>query len=142
MSSPQVLVYGVARTPFGKFSGDLSGYPAAELGAIALNEVMLRSALPASAIDGVLVGIGMIGGAALTVARQAVLRSDLPEATPSLGIGRACCSGLSSLAIGTAELRAGMADLLHCGGLACPSTKPTPLTRRRTTTDKTPLDNP
>src|SRR3546814_3132666 len=80
MSSPQVLVYGVARTPFGKFYGDLSGYPAAELGAIALNEVMLRSALPASAIDGVLVGIGMIGGAALTVARQAVLRSDLPEA--------------------------------------------------------------
>src|SRR3546814_14705816 len=79
MSSPQVLVYGVARTPFGKFYGDLSGYPAAELGAIALNEVMLRSALPASAIDGVLVGIGMIGGAALTVARQAVLRSDLPE---------------------------------------------------------------
>src|SRR3546814_6416985 len=47
MSSPQVLVYGVARTPFGKFYGDLSGYPAAELGAIALNEVMLRSALPA-----------------------------------------------------------------------------------------------
>src|SRR3546814_4895611 len=88
MSSPQVLVYGVARTPFGKFYGDLSGYPAAELGAIALNEVMLRSALPASAIDGVLVGIGMIGGAALTVARQAVLRSDLPEATPSLGIDR------------------------------------------------------
>src|SRR3546814_10441279 len=142
MSSPQFLVYGVARTPFGKFYGDLSGYPAAELGAIALNEVMLRSAGAAAAIDGVRVGVGMIGGAALTVARQAVLLSDLPEATPSLGFDRACCSGLSSLAIGTAELRAGMADLLICGGLESLSTTPRLLARSATIPVNTLLDDP
>src|SRR3546814_4520168 len=84
----------------------------------------------------------MIGGAALTVARQAVLRSDLPEATPSLGIDRACCSGLSSLAIGTAELRAGMADLLICGGLESLSTTPRLLARSATIPVNTLLDDP
>ena len=131
MTGDRIFVYGVARTPFGKFQGQLSGYSAAALGAAAINEVLARSSLPASAIDSVLIGQGMIGGAALTVGRQAVLYSDLPETTPSLGLDRACCSGMSSVAVAMAELRNGtMANALICGGLESLSTTPRLLPRK------------
>lgn len=130
MTADRTFVYALARTPFGKFQGQLSGYSAAALGAAAINEVLARSGLSASAIDCVLIGAGMIGGAALTVGRQAVLYSHLSETTPSLGLDRACCSGMSSVAVAMAELRGGMAKAIICGGLESLSTTPRLLPRK------------
>jgi acetyl-CoA C-acetyltransferase len=86
--------------------------------------VRARAGIPAAAIGGVIAGAGMLGGAAITAARQAVLRSSLPEATPSLGVDRACCSGMSAVSLGASEVRAGIADALLCGGFESLSNTP------------------
>lgn len=126
---PEVFVYSVGRTPFGKFQGSLAGYSPAALGAIALDELLVRSKLPADAVSQVVIGIAMLGGSAITAARQMVLRSKLPQSTPSLGVDRACCSGMSAVAFAASQIGAGAADLVIAGGVEVLSRTPRLLDR-------------
>lgn len=138
----RTFVYAVARTPFGKYQGSLSGYSAAELGALAIDEVVARARLPEQLIAGVFVGTGMLGAAALTAARQSVLRSKLPQTTPSVGIDRACCSGMSAIAFAAAEVRAGERGAFVCGGLELLSATPRLLGRTLPATGDVVVEDP
>ena len=120
-----VYIGAVARTPFGRFGGGLKDMAAPELGALAMDETISRSGVDPEAIDAVYAGVGMIGSAVLTPARQAVLRSrQLGHAVASLTVDRACCSGITAISLGWKDIRLGLADAVLCGGFESLSQTP------------------
>ena len=126
-----VVVAALARTPFGRFNGVLRERTGPELGAIIIDEVCARAKLPEGTVDTVYMGVGMIGSAVLTPARQAVLQSKLPKETPSLALDRACCSGMTALGLGFKDIKVGVADTLICGGFESLSRTPLLMPRTR-----------
>ncbi len=126
-----VVVVALARTPFGRFEGQLASCDAAALGALAIDETLRRSRLDPEVVDAVYGGVGMIGAAMLTPVRQAVLRSELPETTPSAAIDRACCSGMTALGVAFKDLRLGEAEAVIAGGFDALSRTPLLWPRQR-----------
>jgi acetyl-CoA C-acetyltransferase len=126
-----VVVGAVARTPFGRFNGALRRRTGPELGATVIDAVLERARLPQGAIDAVYMGVGMIGAATLTPARQAVLLSRLPNETPSLAVDRACCSGMTAVGLAFKDIRARAAETVLCGGFESLSRTPLLMPRTR-----------
>ena len=127
----KVVVVGLVRTPFGRFGGALAGLSGPQLGAIVIDALLARSGVGKEAIDAVYLGVGMIGGSALTTVRQAVLGSTLAPTTPSMGVDRACCSGMTAIGLAYKEIAAGFSDTVICGGFESLSRTPLLMPRRR-----------
>ncbi|MCO5070743.1 MAG: thiolase family protein [Rhizobiaceae bacterium] len=124
-SDRDVMVLSMARTPFGRFGGALKPLSAIQLGAFAMAEAARRSEIDMSEIQSVYAGIGMIGANVLTATRQALLlASGLRETVPSMGVDRACCSGMTAIGMGMRELQSGEADVVLCGGFESLSNTP------------------
>jgi|PersoiStandDraft_1058852.scaffolds.fasta_scaffold14244_2 acetyl-CoA C-acetyltransferase len=130
-SDSDVVVAAVARTPFGRFNGMLRERSGPELGAAIIDQVCGRAKLPAGAVDAVYLGVGMMGSAVLTPARQALLLSQLLNETPSLGVDRACCSGMTAVGLGFKDIKVGAADTVICGGFESLSRTPLLMPRTR-----------
>jgi acetyl-CoA C-acetyltransferase len=127
--SGDVVIAAPARTPFGRFGGALRDVSAPELGAFAIDTVIARAGLPPDAVEGAYIGVGMIGSGMLTPVRQAVLRSKLRQETPSFGVDRACCSGMTAVGLAFKDIKAGEASLLIAGGFESLSRTPQLLPR-------------
>ena len=113
-----VYVVSAARTPIGKFGGALSGVPAVELGGVAIRAAVDRAGLPEDTpIDEVLMGQVLQAGVGQAPARQALLRAGLPDGTSATTINRVCGSGLKSIMLAAAEIRAGDAEIVVAGGM-------------------------
>ncbi|MFN7971756.1 MAG: acetyl-CoA C-acyltransferase [Acidobacteriota bacterium] len=73
--------------------------------------------LDARAIDDVIVGCAMPEAEqGMNVARILALRAGLPVEVPAVTVNRFCASGLEAIAIATAKVQAGMADVVLAGG--------------------------
>ncbi|KGF67888.1 hypothetical protein LL06_19615 [Hoeflea sp. BAL378] len=103
----RIHVTAMARTPFGKFRGALAGFDAIELGSRLIDAVTARDPDREMRPEIVHGGAGLLGGAHLTTLRQSLIRSGLPDDTPSQGVDRACCSGMTAISAAAAHLRAG-----------------------------------
>jgi acetyl-CoA C-acetyltransferase len=116
--SGHVYLVSAARTPIGKFGGALSGTPAVELGGVAIRAAVERAGLPeGTPIDEVLMGQVLQGGAGQAPARHAALLAGLPDTTSATTINRVCGSGLKSIMLAAAEIRAGDAEVVVAGGM-------------------------
>jgi acetyl-CoA C-acetyltransferase len=114
----QVFIVSAARTPIGKFGGVFADTPATELGAAAIRAALERSGLPeTAAIDEVLMGQVLQAGVGQAPARQAALAAGLPETTSATTINRVCGSGLKTIMLAAAEIRAGDAEIVVAGGM-------------------------
>src|SRR6476660_3300613 len=114
-----VYVVSAARTPIGKFGGALSTVPAVELGGVAIRAAVERAGLePATArIDEVLMGQVLQAGVGQAPARQALRKAGLPDGTSATTINRVCGSGLKSIMLAAAEIKAGDAEVAVAGGM-------------------------
>ena len=116
--SGHVYLVSAARTPIGKFGGALSGTPAVELGGVAIRAAVERAGLPeGTPIDEVLMGQVLQAGSGQAPARQAALRAGLPDTTSATTINRVCGSGMKSIMLAAAEIRAGDAEIAIAGGM-------------------------
>ena len=115
----QTYIVSAARTPIGKFGGALAAVPATQLGGVAIRAAVERAGLdPATAqIDDVLMGQVLQAGAGQAPARQAALKAGLPDTTSATTINRVCGSGLKSIMLAAAEIRAGDAEVVVAGGM-------------------------
>jgi acetyl-CoA C-acetyltransferase len=118
-SNGQTYIVSAARTPIGKFGGALATVPATELGGVAIRAAVERAGLdPAETqVDDVLMGQVLQAGAGQAPARQAALKAGLPDSTSATTINRVCGSGLKSIMLAAAEIRAGDAELVIAGGM-------------------------
>jgi acetyl-CoA C-acetyltransferase len=114
----QVFIVSAARTPIGKFGGVFAETPATTLGGVAIRAAVERSGLPqGTAIDEVLMGQVLQAGVGQAPARQAALSGGLPDTTSATTINRVCGSGLKSIMLAAAEIRAGDAEVAVAGGM-------------------------
>src|SRR6476620_10532776 len=114
-----VYIVSAARTPIGRFGGALSAVPAIELGGVAIRAAVERAGLdPATAqVDEVLMGQVLQAGVGQAPARQAALKAGLPDGTSATTINRVCGSGLKSIMLAAAEIKAGDAEVVVAGGM-------------------------
>jgi acetyl-CoA C-acetyltransferase len=115
----ETYIVSAARTPIGKFGGALSAVPATTLGGVAIKAAVERAGLdPATAlVDDVLMGQVLQAGSGQAPARQAALKAGLPDTTSATTINRVCGSGLKSIMLAAAEIKAGDAEVVIAGGM-------------------------
>lgn len=126
----EVVVCDFARSAFGRFDGVLAALEAPELGAQVLDALLRKSSLDPTCVDGLYCGVGLAGAAMLTVTRQLLLLSALPRSVPSMGVDRACCSGMTAVSLAARDVAIGMADVAIAGGVESLSNMPLFMPRR------------
>ncbi|HUQ43603.1 MAG TPA: thiolase family protein [Candidatus Limnocylindria bacterium] len=112
-----VYIVSAARTPIGKFGGVFSNTPAIQLGATAIAAAVERGLPPDSTVDEVFMGQVLQAGVGQASARRAGLLAGLPETTPATTINRVCGSGLKSIMLAGASIKAGDGDVYVAGGM-------------------------
>jgi acetyl-CoA C-acetyltransferase len=112
-----VYIVSAVRTPIGKFGGSLADVPATTLGGVAIRAAVERAGVPAEAIDEVLIGQVLQGGAGQAPARQAALAAGLPETTSATTINRVCGSGLKAIMLAASAIKADDAEIVVGGGM-------------------------
>jgi acetyl-CoA C-acetyltransferase len=118
------VIISAARTPVGRFLGGLSPLPATRLGAAAVQEAIARSRIDGEAIDEVIMGMVVQGGAGQAPARQAAIHGGVPDDKPALTINKVCGSGLKAVMLGAQAIKAGDAQCVVAGGMESMSNVP------------------
>ena len=111
-----VIVAGI-RTPLGKVSGVFDQLTAVDLGAMAVREVLARSAVSASDIDQVIIGNVIQPSEATNIARVIALTANLPRSIPAHTVQRNCASGMQALTDAVEKIQLGRADVVLAGGV-------------------------
>ncbi len=111
-----IVIVAAARTAVGKFGGALAKTPASELGATVIRELLVRSGLQGEQISEVILGQVLQAGTGQNPARQAVIKSGLPQAVPAMTINKVCGSGLKAVMLAAQALRDGDSEIVIAGG--------------------------
>ena len=131
MTADPVVIVAAARTPLGRFQGELAGLAAPDLGAHALRSVLDRAALAPERVDEVLMGCVLPAGQGQAPARQAARAAGLPDATGATTINKVCGSGMKAVMLAHDLLRAGSAEIVLAGGMESMSNAPYLLAKAR-----------
>ena len=118
------VILSACRTPIGKYLGGLSGFSAPQLGAKVIREAVRRAGVEPAAVDDVIMGHVLQGGAGQAPARQAAIQAGLPGTTPALTINKVCGSGLKAVMLGAQAIKAGDAQCVVAGGMEAMSASP------------------
>jgi len=98
--------------------------PATKLGAVAIAEAVRRAGVDAQAVDEVIMGMVIQGGAGQAPARQAAIHGGIPDDKPALTINKVCGSGLKAVMLGAQAIKAGDAQCVVAGGMESMSNAP------------------
>ncbi len=110
-----VIVEGV-RTPFAKAGTKLKDVHPAELGRVALQELIARVNLDVNQVDEVIIGNTGNPPDAVNISRVVALRAGIPIKTPAVSVHRNCASAMESITTGYDKIKAGSADVIVAGG--------------------------
>ena len=119
-----VFLLSAARTPIGKFLGELADVPAPRLGAVALGEALKRADVKPEQVDEVIFGNVVQAGVGQNPARQAALFAGLPDTIAAYTVNKVCGSGLKAAMLGAQAIKAGDADVVAAGGMESMSRAP------------------
>ncbi|MBB4641654.1 acetyl-CoA C-acetyltransferase [Rhizorhapis suberifaciens] len=118
-------IVSAVRTAGGRRNGRLSGRHPVELAAEVLNAVVAKSAVPAEAVDDVIMGcVSQVGEQSRQIARFAVLASNLPESVPSVTIDRQCGSSQQAVQFAAQAIMSGTQDIVIAAGVESMSRVP------------------
>ena len=122
-STTPVLVSAV-RTPIGRYLGGLSSFTAPQLGAAVIREALRRASVDPGAVDEVIIGHVLQGGAGQASGRQAMIHAGVPGTVPALTINKVCGSGLKAVMLAAQAIKAGDAQCVVAGGQEAMSASP------------------
>jgi len=114
---PGSVVVATARTPIGKLSGALAGFPATELGGVAIRAALERCGLTGEQVDYVIMGQVLQAGTGQITARQAAVVGGIPMLIPAITINKVCLSGLNAIYLADQMIQSGEADVVVAGGM-------------------------
>lgn len=118
------LVSGT-RTPVGRYGGALSSVRPDDLAALVVKAVVEDSGIPPEAVDEVILGnANGAGEENRNVARMAWLLAGFPDSVPGITVNRLCASGMSAIALATAMVESGQAEIIVAGGVESMSRAP------------------
>lgn len=113
----EVLIVSAARTPIGRFQGALSNVPASELGAVAIKAAVERAGIYPGSIAEVLMGNVVQAGQGQAPARQAAIKAGIPPFVGATTVNKICGSGLKTVMLAAAMIRAGDGEIFVAGGM-------------------------
>ena len=112
----EVVIVAAGRTAVGKFGGSLAKVAASDLGAHVIKALLAKTGLSGEAISEVILGQVLTAGVGQNAARQAVIRSGLPNMVPAMTINKVCGSGLKATHLAAQAIMAGDAEIIIAGG--------------------------
>jgi acetyl-CoA C-acetyltransferase len=118
------VLLSACRTPIGKYLGGLASLSAPQLGALVIREAVARSGIDAGAVDEVIMGHVLQGGAGQAPARQAMIHAGLDGVIPAVTINKVCGSGLKAVMLAAQSIRAGDQQCVVAGGMESMSSAP------------------
>ncbi len=119
-----IVIVAAARTAVGKFGGTLAKTPAPELGAAVIKGLLERSGVAPDQVGEVILGQVLAAGVGQNPARQAVIKSGLPQGVPALTINAVCGSGLKAVMLAAQAVRDGDSEVVIAGGQESMSMSP------------------
>src|SRR5450432_2248982 len=111
-----VVITAALRSAVGKFGGSIAKVPAADLGAQIIKALLARTGVKAAQISEVILGQVLTAGVGQNPARQALIRSGIPDTVPAMTIGKVCGSGLKAVHLAAQAIKCGDADIIIAGG--------------------------
>jgi len=118
-----VIVDGV-RTPFAKSGGPLAQVSAAELGRLAVSELLARTDFPPEKVDEVVLGNCGTPADAANIGRVVALAAGIPRSVPGFTVHRNCASGMEAIAQAWYKIASGAASAVVAGGTEAMSEYP------------------
>ncbi|MDB5392611.1 MAG: thiolase protein [Rhodospirillales bacterium] len=131
MTSDPIVIAGAARTPIGRFQGELTGVATPRLGAAAIAGALAKAGLSADAVDELVMGCVLPAGLGQAPARQAGRFAGLPDATGATTINKMCGSGMKAVMLAHDLIAAGSAGIVVAGGMESMSNAPYLLSKAR-----------
>ncbi len=104
------------RTPFVRSGGDFRSLSAVELGATLVNELVARSGIPPDEYDGVVFGQVVPSPLVSLIAREVVLRTQLPKDVAAHTVSRACATSIQAATDAADQIVLGHGDVFVAGG--------------------------
>src|ERR1700759_2052268 len=130
-TSDPVVILSVARTPLGRFMGELSPLSAHKLGSHVIGAALERAKLAPEKIDEVFMGNVLPAGQGQAPARQAARGAKLPDATGATTVNKVCGSGMKATMLAHDIINAGSAEIVVSGGMESMSNAPYRLAKAR-----------
>jgi acetyl-CoA C-acetyltransferase len=131
ISPDPVVILSAARTPLGRFMGELSPFSANKLGAHVIQAALTRASLAPDAVDEVFMGNVLPAGQGQAPARQAARAAGLPDATGATTINKVCGSGMKATMLAHDIIHAGSAGIVVAGGMESMTNAPYLLAKAR-----------
>ncbi len=125
MKSPRdvVLIDGV-RTPFAKAGTKLAKVHPAELGKVALKQLIAQTNLDVNLVDEVIIGNTGNPVDSVNISRVVALNAGIPQKTSAYTVHRNCASALESISNGFEKIKSGTMDVVVAGGTESMSQMP------------------
>src|SRR6478735_374327 len=130
-ASDPVVIVSAARTPLGRFMGDLSAFSAHKLGSHVIGAALERARLAPERIDEVFMGCVLPAGQGQAPARQAMRGASLPDSVGATTVNKVCGSGMKAVMLGHDLINAGSANIVLAGGMESMSNAPYLLKKAR-----------
>jgi len=118
------FIYSAVRTPIGGFNGALSSMAAPDLASAAIKEALRRAGINGDQIGEVLLGNVLSAGIGQAPARQAALKSGLPDTVGATTVNKVCGSGMKAVMMADQSLRLDQAQFIVAGGMESMSRAP------------------
>src|SRR5438105_10507235 len=118
MQLHEAVIVATARTPMGRYGGQLKDVRPDDLAAIVLKEACDRAHVKPEDVEDVILGCANGAGEDnRNVARMALLLAGFPVEVPGQTVNRLCGSGMQATIAGVREIQTGGADIVVTGGV-------------------------
>src|SRR2546429_2111330 len=118
MGRTEAVIVATARTPMGRYGGQLKDVRPDDLAAIVLKEVCEQARIKPSEVEDVSLGCAnQAGEDNRNVARMALLLAGFPVEVPGQTVNRLCGSGMQATIAAAREIQSGAADIMVAGGV-------------------------
>jgi len=122
--SKRVAVVGGIRTPFLRSGTSFESLTAAELGGLAVKELIARQDLPEDGVDELIYGTVIPFVARPNIAREVVFEAGLPRRVPASSVVMACASSNRAITDAAEKIALGLSGAIIAGGAECLSDIP------------------
>ena len=112
------------RTPFVKAGTDFKDLSAVDLGALVVNELVVRSGVAPKEFDSVVFGQVIPSTTVTLIGREMVLRTQLPRSVQAHTVSRACATSIQTTTDAADQIQLGHSDVAISGGAEATSDAP------------------
>src|SRR6187402_2701149 len=113
----EVYIISARRTPIGGFLGNLSGFSATQLGAIAIKAAYQSAGIRPETVESVYMGNVLSANLGQSPARQASIHAGISEHADATTVNKVCASGMKAVMLAAQQIQMGLENIAIAGGM-------------------------